>query len=148
MKNKLYKIILILFLCVLFIPSATQAQERPPVNTGGVGNTATATNTGGVGNTPYKGATLTNPLAGGNINDIPTLVETLLRIVLVVGVPLIALAIIYAGFKFVTAQGNPEKLKEAKETFLWVIVGAAILLSAYAIAVGIQSTVIQIRGGV
>lgn len=91
---------------------------------------------------------LTNPLAGGNITSVPQLIESLLRIVITVGVPIIALAIIYAGFKFVTAQGNPEKLKEAKSTFVWVVVGAAILLSAYAIAVGISATVADIRGTV
>jgi amino acid permease len=96
--------------------------------------------------TPYEGAKLTNPLAGGNINDIPTLVERLLGIVLTIGVPLIVLAIIYAGFKFVTAQGKPDKLEEAKKTFLWILVGAAILLSAYAIAQGIKATIVDIRG--
>lgn len=100
----------------------------------------------GLGGEPGSSVTLKNPLAGGNINDIPTLVESLLRIVLVVGVPLIALAIIYAGFKFVTAQGNPDKLEEAKKTFVWIVVGAAILLSAYAIATGIKATIIDIRG--
>lgn len=89
---------------------------------------------------------LANPLEGGNIDSIPKLVETLLRIILTIGVPIIALAIIYAGFKFVTAQGNPEKLKEAKSTFVWVVVGAAILLSAYAIATGISATIADIRG--
>ena len=96
---------------------------------------------------PFSGTTkLENPLAGGNIDSIPSLVETLLRIILVVGVPLIAVAIIYAGFKFVTAQGNPDKLKEAKSTIVWVVVGAAILLSAYAIATGIDATIRDIRG--
>jgi len=95
---------------------------------------------------PYTGATLTNPLAGGGINDIPTLVARLLTIIVTIGVPLIALAIIYAGFKFVTAQGNPEKLEEAKKNLLWIIVGAAILLSAYAIAQGIEATISDIRG--
>ena len=85
-------------------------------------------------------------MAGGNINDIPTLVERLLGIVLTIGVPLIVLAIIYAGFKFVTAQGKPDKLEEAKKTFLWILVGAAILLSAYAIAQGIEATISDIRG--
>jgi amino acid permease len=85
-------------------------------------------------------------LAGGNINDIPTLVERLLGIVLTIGVPLIVLAISYAGFKFVTAQGKPDKLEEAKKTFLWILIGAAILLSAYAIAQGIKATIADIRG--
>ena len=121
----------------------------------GMGSTAFAVTIGGdnggvsnnvVNTVPYTGATLTNPLAGGGINDIPTLVERLLGIILTIGVPLIALAVIYAGFKFVTAQGNPEKLEEAKKTFVWIVVGAAILLSAYAIAQGIKATIVDIRG--
>jgi hypothetical protein len=121
----------------------------------GMGSTAFAVTTGGdnggasnnvVNTVPYTGATLTNPLAGGDINDIPTLVARLLTIIVTIGVPLIALAIIYAGFKFVTAQGNPEKLEEAKKNLLWIIVGAAILLSAYAIAQGIEATISDIRG--
>ena len=87
---------------------------------------------------------LNNPL-GNNINDIPSLVKAILDIVLNIGVPIIALAIIYAGYKFVAAQGKPEKLKEAKQTILYVFIGAAILLAAYAIAQAIFSTVTSIR---
>ncbi|MCI5051049.1 MAG: TrbC/VirB2 family protein [Candidatus Pacebacteria bacterium] len=109
-------------------------------------NIATAQPDGEAGGESGSSVQLQNPLAGGNINDIPSLVESLLGIVLVVGVPLIALAIIYAGYKFVTAQGNPDKLEEAKKTFVWIVVGAAILLSAYAIAQGIKATILDIRG--
>ncbi|MCA9352707.1 hypothetical protein KC901_00825 [Patescibacteria group bacterium] len=89
---------------------------------------------------------LINPLAKGGVNDIPTLVREILKIIITIGVPVIALAIIYAGFKFVAAQGNPEKLKKAKDTFVYVIIGAAILLAAYAIAEAIDATVAAIRG--
>ncbi|MCA9352002.1 TrbC/VirB2 family protein [Patescibacteria group bacterium] len=90
--------------------------------------------------------TLANPLANGGVNDIPTLIQKILEIVITIGVPIVALAIIYAGFQFVAARGNPEKLKRAKETLLYVIIGAAILLGAYVIAEAIGATVEAIRG--
>jgi hypothetical protein len=80
------------------------------------------------------------------VRDIPTLVREILKIVITVGVPIVALAIIYSGFLFVAAQGNPEKLKKAKDTLLYVIIGAAILLGAYVIAEAIEATVAAIRG--
>lgn len=89
---------------------------------------------------------LTNPLAKGGVTDIPTLVKKLLEIVLKVGAPLIAVALIYSGYLFIAAQGNPEALKKAKQTFVWVVVGAGILLGAYVIAESIVGTVNAIRG--
>lgn len=90
--------------------------------------------------------TLVNPLEGGGVNSLPELIKKILDIALTLGVPLIALAIIYSGYLFVAAQGNPTKLEEAKRTLVWVIVGAAILLAAYAISTAIVSTINAIRG--
>lgn len=87
---------------------------------------------------------LKNPLEG-TVDSIPGFVETLLRIVLLVGVPLVALAIIYSGFLFVAAQGNPKKLEEARSTFLYTLVGAAIVLGAVVIAQAIGGTIEQLR---
>lgn len=89
---------------------------------------------------------LQNPLEGGGVNDIPTLVRKLLDIVLTIAVPIIAVAIIYTGFLFISAQGNPEALKKAKTTLMYVLIGAAILLAAYVIAEAIESTVRAITG--
>lgn len=89
---------------------------------------------------------LPNPLDNAGIEDIPKFVEVVLNIVLKIGVPIIALAIIYSGFLFVAAQGNPEKLKKARQAFLWTMVGAAILLAAVAIAQAIGGTIDQLRG--
>lgn len=111
---------------------------------GGSGGIDATSNGNGSGSAPS--IKLENPLAGGGINDIPTLVQEILNIVLTIGVPLIVVAIIYAGYKFIAAQGNSEKLKEAKNTLVYVLVGAAILLAAYAIASVIVSTVTAIRG--
>src|SRR3989338_4056291 len=44
------------------------------------------------------------------------------------GAILIVFFIVFAGFKFVTAQGNSEKVSEARKMLTWVIVGAFVLL--------------------
>lgn len=84
-----------------------------------------------------------NPL-GKSISDIPTFIQTILGFVLLIGVPIIVLAIIYAGFLFVTAQGNSEKLTMAKTTLLYTLIGAALLLGSFVIAKAIKGTVDQI----
>ena len=87
--------------------------------------------------------TIDNPLAT-DIDTLPEFVEEVLRIVLKVGIPIVTLFIIYAGLLFVMAAGNPEKLKKAKETLLWTLVGAAVLLGAWVIAEAIQGTLTQL----
>lgn len=89
--------------------------------------------------------TINNPLGTGHLETIPSFIEAILNIVLVVGVPIITLAIIYSGFLFVQAQGNPEKLKKAKQTLVYTLVGATLLLGSWVLASAIGSTVNQIK---
>lgn len=63
-----------------------------------------------------------------------------------VGLPIVALFLLIAGFKFVSARGNSSKLEEAKENFKFVIIGAALILGAWVIATLIGNTVTQIVG--
>ncbi len=79
---------------------------------------------------------LPNPLCSQTFAD---LIANIAKIVAEIGLPIAAMAIIYAGFLFVTAGGNEEKLKKAKTTFLWSIIGTALLLGAWAIAQAISS---------
>ena len=107
---------------------------------------------GGGSNNPDGGGTnittkINNPL-GNKITDIPSFIKAIITIVLYIGVPIIALAIIYSGFLFVKAQGNPEQLTKAKSTLLYTLIGAALLLGAFVIAQAIGSTVEEIRKGV
>lgn len=85
---------------------------------------------------------LPNPICASSFQD---LIQKLLKIVLDIGVPVATLFIIYSGFLFVKAQGNPEKLKEAKETFFWTIVGTAVLLGAWVLAQAIAGTVESLK---
>jgi hypothetical protein len=84
---------------------------------------------------------LCNPIGVDSING---LVKTLLEGVLKIGMPIIALAIIYSGFLFVAARGNSEKLTKAKDALLYTLIGAAILLGSWAIAELLSNTVMEL----
>ncbi len=98
--------------------------------------------------TPYfvlavcSGNKICNPIGYNTINDF---IKALLEGVIKIGMPIIALAIIYSGFLFVFAQGNETKLKTAKLALLYSLVGAAVLLSSWAIAQLISDTVIKLN---
>ncbi len=85
-----------------------------------------------------------NPL--GSINSIPELITKILEIVVNIGLPIIALMIVYVGLLFVMARGKPEDLTKAKQAFLWTIVGAAIVLGAFVIQTMIEGTIDQLSG--
>ena len=85
------------------------------------------------------GGKICNPLQ--TTSTIPVLIHNVLIAALQIGIPIVALAIIYSGFLFVFARGNSEKLTKAKDTLLYTLIGAAILLGAWAIALMIQSTI-------
>jgi hypothetical protein len=90
-------------------------------------------------------STIDNPLGTTGPQTIPDFIKIVINIVLVVGVPIVALAIIYTGFLFVEAQGSPEKITKAKKALTYTIIGAAILLGAFVIADAIGKTVDEIK---
>lgn len=85
---------------------------------------------------------LENPLSG--VSTISEFVKKILDVVLTIGIPIVALAIIYSGFLFVAARGNTEKLSQAKKTFLYTIIGAAVLLGAWLLAQVLSETITQL----
>ena len=91
--------------------------------------------------------TLDNPL-GDKINDLPSFIYAVLEVVFQIGAILSVLAIIYVGFLFVSARGDPEKLVTARRAFLYTIIGIAVLLGATLIASVIDSTVTDLSTGI
>ncbi len=83
-----------------------------------------------------------NPIDVDNLAD---LISIIIKSVLIVGIPILVLAIIYAGFLFVKAQGNSEELTKAKNTLLYTVIGGALLLGAFVIANAIGATVTEIK---
>lgn len=81
---------------------------------------------------------VTNPISA---DDFPGLLKLIIDIVIKIGMPIVVLSIIYTGFLFIKAQGSPAGLKAAKEALIGTLIGAAIILGAYAISALIQGTV-------
>lgn len=89
--------------------------------------------------------TLQNPL-NSQFSTIPNFISGVLKVLVIIALPIITLFIVYSGFKFVSAQGNSEKLGEAKRNFQYVILGAILILGAWLIATLIGGTVTQVVG--
>ncbi len=87
---------------------------------------------------------INNPLS--EINDIPTLITTIVDAITTIGYYIVVIFIIYAGFKFVTARGNDKELGDAKNIFLWTVIGAAVLLGASILSTVIKNTVTEVGG--
>ena len=120
---------------ILLMPVLSLAQPGgaggPPTGSPGAGGPAVGNN--------YT--TITNPI---NVNSIEDFVKKLLEGIIKIGIPIIAIAIIYSGFLFVAAGGKPGKIEEAKSAFVYTLIGAAILLGSWALAQLITDTVTQL----
>ncbi len=90
-------------------------------------------------------AGVTNPL-NPNFSDIPRFIAGVLQVMVQVGLPIIAFFMLYAGYQFVSAGGNSEKLNSAKENFKYVMIGSALILGAWVMATLIANTVGQVVG--
>jgi hypothetical protein len=78
--------------------------------------------------------TLDNPLAGSGITSVEGLITAVLNVLLIIAVPVIIFFIVFAGFSYVTAQGNPEKIKQASRSLTYAIIGGVLILGAVAIS--------------
>ncbi|HEY4515068.1 MAG TPA: pilin [Candidatus Paceibacterota bacterium] len=88
---------------------------------------------------PSGSATFVNPLGG--TTDFAVLLNKVLGVLIQIGIPLLVLVIVYAGFLFVTAGGAETKVEEAKKTLFWAVIGGAILIGAKVIAKVVCDTV-------
>ena len=71
--------------------------------------------------------TINNPLASDDVSDI---VKGIWKFVYTVAIAIVPLMAIIAGFMFMTAGGNPEKVNQAKNLLLWLAVGVAVVMLA------------------
>lgn len=148
-KRNLFTLLLVSF--IVLLPVISFAQNDPgdkginplgdkgisPLGDKGKGSaTSNTTSSQNVANNKIE-----NPIKVDNINDF---IKTILTGVIKISIPIIALAIIYSGFLFVSARGNSEKLGEAKRALLYTAIGAAILLGSWAIAQIISNTVLAL----
>ena len=88
---------------------------------------------------------LQNPL-NASFSNIPSFIAGALKVVVMVALPLLALAFVYSGYLFVMAQGNSTDLENAKRNFMYTVIGAILILGAWVIATLIGGTVSQLVG--
>lgn len=87
---------------------------------------------------------LTNPLRFDTLEEF---FEAMLGFIVRIGTIIVVVMIVIVGFMFVSARGNPEKIKDARTALLWTLVGAVILIGASIIAEAIRATVEAISSG-
>jgi Type IV secretion system pilin len=90
--------------------------------------------TAGTGNSE---SFIKNPLKANDINE---LMVTIVDVAVKLGIVIAFLALIWVGFQFVVAQGDPGKISDAKTHFFYVIIGIAVLLGAKVIVEIIKGT--------
>lgn len=128
MKKQIVVIMIAIVVCAV-VPALLSASELPGNDAPGAGIN-------------FK---LENPLKG-TADSIGCLVSEILKILVNIGAVVAIMFIIWSGFLFVTAQGNEAKLKSAKQAFMGAVIGTALLLGAWTIAVAITGTISKITG--
>lgn len=86
-----------------------------------------------IGAARVSAVTINNPL---NVSSFPELIQALTNGLLPLASLLAGVALMFAGFRFITAaaSGDAKKLQEAKSMFWWVVVGTAVIVGASALA--------------
>ena len=80
------------------------------------------------------------------ITSLPEFIKSILDIVMKIGIPVGTIFIIWSGFLFVTAEGNPAALTKAKSALFWSCIGLGVLLGSWLIANAIVGTITQLGG--
>jgi len=119
---------LLFTLAIVFLPLVGIAAEMT--------NTVGDPITNRISSSPTQ-TSLQNPLKVTNFCD---LLKVVLQAILIIGMPVAVVFLVIVGFKFILAQGNPEKIKEAQKNFLHTVIGIAIFLGAWTIAKVIAAT--------
>lgn len=123
---------------VLLIPSVLYAQDSAVV-TDDEGDSAVVTGSGSSGGS----VSLDNPLGDKDLMD---LINEILGVLLVFAVPIIVFFIIFAGFKYVTAQGKPGEIETANRALLYAVIGGVLILGARVLMEVIGGTISAIAG--
>lgn len=115
----------LVFISLVSLPQFALSQLPPPVIE------PIPPPTGGGG-----GFTLTNPI---DSDDFAQIMKKIAELIVKIALPILVVMIIWAGAQFVFAQGNEKKLEDAKKTLWYSLIGALLVVGAYAIATAIEN---------
>lgn len=98
------------------------------------------------GNNSYTGDDFAAE-AGLGSQALPTTIASVIRVAMgFLGIMAVVI-ILYGGFKWMTANGDPKKVEEAQKMLRYGITGLAIVLAAYAIASFVLASLTSAIGG-
>jgi hypothetical protein len=105
----------------------------------GINKALAETRTGGT--TPRGSYALPNPLGVQTFTEIINNVAYYLTVYIAPSI--VTIMILIAGFYFLTAGENPERVKTARQIILWTVIGYAIILISW----GVTSIIQELLGG-
>jgi amino acid transporter len=110
-------------------------------------NTALAQGSGGSGAAAADQERAFSQSSGLNAaTNLPSVIADIIEVVLgLLGVIFIIL-LVYAGYEWMTASGNEEKIDKAKSTIFRAIIGLAIVIAAYSITYFVFNSLNQSAG--
>lgn len=152
MKKNLKKFLAVFILAGLFTGGALSSSvfADPPKSAAGSASAGSSSSSGSGGFTGICPPGSKNPgatnIAACNIDpvhnndDLISDVNKIINVVIgVLGVVAVAV-VIYGGFLFLTAQGDPGKIKKGKDSITWGIIGLVIALLSWSIINFVLST--------
>lgn len=86
------------------------------------------------------GFTLQNPLGSNGPQTLCGLIKKIVDVVVAVGFPFAVFFIVYAGFLFVWARGNPVELAHARRNLMYTVIGLMIFFGAWLLTQVIANT--------
>ena len=145
MKKSFKKFLAVFMLAGLFAGGALSGSvfAKPPKSAAGNANAGSSNNSGSGGSNGICPPGSKNPGAANiaacnidsahNNDDLISDTNKIINVVLgVLGVVAVAV-VIYGGFLFLTAQGDPGKIKKGKDSITWGIIGLIIALLSWSI---------------
>lgn len=71
---------------------------------------------------------LENPLGSA---DLRVIIGQVIRVLLGFSGVVALASFVWGGFMFLTSQGNPDKVKQGKNTLVWAVIGLVVIFTAY-----------------
>ena len=116
----------------LLLPSALMA--------GNGTDTSTTTTTTTTPSTTALSFSVPNPL-GTSTTTLDKVLSNVLDAIVLLLTPVITIMLLYCGFLFISAQGNVEKLGDAKRALMYTLIGAAVILGAKGLSLVLSNTI-------
>lgn len=117
-----------------------------PLVAGAQGPTGTFPSGGPTGTVPpaTNSVGFQNPLDANTICDA---LKAFLNILMTFAVPVAVIFLVYAGFLFVWARGNPKGLEHAKRNLFFVVIGIALFMGAWLLGQVVANTLSALASG-